>query len=136
MGKRYVIQFSDADRANQSLISAENAQVLRDMGSSIGRPRGSRNKSHKYEQIRDEVMALHEQGLSLNKIAKQLKVSKRTVAKALHPEMDDDPVSSRQVVAFIRRQLKLMQSVVHDNGGDCSRYTDAYQLLDRLEQRM
>lgn len=135
MGKRFVLTVSEADKVSQSLSSIENAQTLKSLGSSYGRPKGAKSRSCKYLQIKEKVLELREQGLTIEKIAQALGVCKNTVCRALAP---DEPSSDsrRQVVAFIRRQLKFSQSIVHDNGGDCSRYSDAFLLLDRLEQRM
>lgn len=38
-----------------------------------------------------------------------------------------------QIAAFIRRQLRMMQSVVHCKGGDVSRYSGTFLLLDSLD---
>ena len=135
MGKRYKIELSEADKANQSLSSIENAQALIAMGSSYGRPKGAKCRTSKAIRIRKEAIALHEQGLSGAAIAERLGVCRNTVLQALHMQVPSED-DNRQIVAFIRRQLRMMQSVVHDNGGDVTRYADALLLLDRMEQRM
>lgn len=111
-------------------------QAVLTIGRGVGRPKGSKTHLSKAMKIRREAKALRQQGLSCAAIAERLGVCRNTVIQALRLDDSTPDTDNRQIVAFIRRQLRMMQSIVNDSSGDTSRYTAAFQLLDTMEQRM
>ncbi|MBR1793567.1 MAG: helix-turn-helix domain-containing protein [Bacteroidales bacterium] len=136
MGKRFAVSVIETDKPQEVQPQSDGEPLDKALDCRRGRPKGAKGRSSKADQLKATVLELHNQGLSISEIAHRLGISRNTASRALHLSVAPFPSDFHLTMDFIRHQLKLSQSIVYANGGNCSRFSDAFLLLDRLEQRM